>query len=324
MSFRLWRTRAIVSLLVAIPALASAQSYPSKSIRMVIGVPPGGTNDVVGRLVAQKLSTQLGQQVLVENRAGAGGNIGGEIVVKSPPDGYVIYLGSIGTMVINPSLYPNMPWETLRDFAPISRLTSVPQLLIVHPSVPARNVRELIAYAKARPGQLNFASGSTGSAIHLAGEVFKSMAGVDMVHIPYKGGGPALIDLLAGQVSLMFDQIVTGLPPVRQGKLRALGVTTLGRSPVAMDIPTIAEAGLPGYDVTTWHGLFAPAATPRDIVNRLSSETAKALQSKDISEKFLALGADPVASTPEQFIAFLKAELAKWAKVVKESGAKLE
>jgi len=324
MNLRLCRAFIIASLTVAMPGLALAQAYPTKSIRMLVGVPPGGTNDIVARLVSQKLSTQLGQQVIVENRAGASGNIAGEIVVKSPADGYTIYLGSVGAMAINPSFYPNMPYDTLRDFAPISQLTSVPQLLVIHPSVPANDVRQLIAYAKARPGQLNFASGSSGSAIHLAGELFKSMAGVSMVHVPYKGSNPAMIDLLAGRVSLMFDQIVTSLPLVRQGKLRALGVTTLKRSPVAPDIPTIAEAGLPGYEISTWHGLFAPAATPRDIVNRLSSETAKALQSKDISEKFLAQGADPVASSPEQFATFLKAEIAKWAKVIKESGAKLQ
>jgi len=323
MTLRLCRAFVIVSLIVAMPGVAWAQTYPAKPIHMIVGTPPGGTNDVVARLVGQRLATQLGQPVLVENRAGAGGNIGGEVVVKSPPDGYTIYLGSIGTMVINQHLYQNKPWDTLRDFAPISQLTSVPQLLVVHPSVPAHDVRQLIALAKAKPGQLNFAA-SAGSAVHLATEMFKSMAGVDMVHIPYKGTAPAMIDLLGGQISLMFDQIVTALPPVRQGKLRALGVTTLRRSPAAMEIPTIAESGVPGYDVATWHGLFAPAATPRDIVNRLSNETAKALQSKDIKEKFLAQGADPVANSPEQFTVYLKSELEKWAKVVKESGAKLE
>jgi len=324
MTLRLCRAFIIVSLIVAMPCVALAQAYPTKAIHLIVGVPPGGTTDVIARLISPKLSAQLGQQVIVENRAGAGGNIGAEFVVKSPPDGHTIYLGPIGTMSINSSLYPHMTWDTLRDFAPISQLTSIPQMLVVHPSVPANDVGQLIALAKSRPGQLNFASASAGSATHLAAELFKSMSGTNIVHIPYKGSGPAMIDLLGGQVSMMFEQIVTALPPVRQGKLRALGVTTLKRSPVAMDIPTIAEAGLPGYDVTTWHGLFAPAATPRNIVNRLSNETAKALQSKDINEKFLAQGADPVSSTPEQFVAFLKVEIAKWAKVVKESGAKLE
>ncbi len=310
--------------LLILPGLAVAQSFPSKPIRMVVGSVPGGTNDVVGRLIAQKLSTQLHQPIIVENRAGASGNIGGEVVVKSPPDGYTIYLGAIGTMVINPHLFTNKPWDTLRDFAPISQLTSIPQLLVVHPSVSAHNVRELIALAKAMPGELNLASGASGSAQHLAGEMFKNMTGTNIMHIPFKGGGPALIAVIGGQVSLIFDQIVTALPAARQGKLRALGVTTSKRSPAAPDIPTIAEAGVPGYDVATWHGLFAPAATPKDVVNLLSRETAKALQSKEISEKFFAQGAEPVPSTPEQFRGFLKAELEKWAKGVKESGAKLD
>lgn len=324
MTRRPWRTWAIALLSITLPAVAMAQAYPSRSVRVLVGVPPGGTNDVVARLVSQKLSAQLGQQFVVENRGGAGGNIAGEIVAKSPPDGYTIYMASVGAIAINPSFYPNMPYDTLRDLAPISQLTSVPQLLVVHPSVPANDVKQLIAYARAKPGQLNFASGSSGSAIHLAGEMFKTMAGLSMVHIPYKGSNPAMLDLLAGRVSLMFDQIVTSLPLVQQGKLRALGVTTLQRSPIAPDIPTIAEAGLPGYEISTWHGLFAPGATPRDIVNRLSSEAAKALQSKDIHEKYLALGADPVSSTPEQFAAYLKSDIAKWAKVIKDSGAKLD
>lgn len=324
MSLRMREVCTIVALVFAMPVVTLAQSYPAKPIRMLVGVPPGGTTDVLARLVGEQLAKQLGQQIIIENRAGASGNIAGEIVAKAPPDGYTLYLSSIGTFVVNPSLYANMPFDTLRDFAAISQLTSIPQLLVIHPSLPVKDVRELIAYAKGRPGELNFASGSTGSATHLAGEVFNTMANVKLVHIPYKGSGPAMIDLLGGRVSMMFEQIVTALPPVRSGKLRALGVTTLKRSPVAGDIATIAESGLPGYDVTTWHGLVAPAATPRDIVNRLSSETARALQSKELSEKFLAQGADPVSSTPEQFSAFLKSELEKWTKVVKDSGAKLE
>ena len=324
MNLRLYRVCMILSLTIAIPGVAWAQAYPSKPIRMVVGTAPGGTNDVVGRLVAQKLSTQLHQPIIVENRAGASGNIGGEFVVKSPPDGYTIYLGAIGTMVINPHLFTDKPWDTLRDFAPISQLSSIPQLLVVHPSVPAHNVRELIALAKAKPGDLNLASGASGSAQHLAGELFKSMTGTNIMHIPFKGGGPALIAVMGGQVSMIFDQIVTALPAARQGKLRALGVTTSKRSTAAPDIPTIAEEGVPGYDVATWHGLFVPAATPKDVVNLLSRESAKALQSREISEKFFAQGAEPVSSTPEQFREFLKAELEKWAKVVKESGAKLD
>lgn len=303
---------------------AGAQAYPQKPVHLVVGVPPGGTTDVVARLVGQKLAEQMGQQVVIDNRGGAGGNIGAELVAKSAPDGYTLFLATIGTMAINPSLYSKMPFDTLRDFAAISQLTSMPQLLVVHPSVPVKSVKELIAYAKSRPGQLTFASGGTGTAIHLAGELFKTMAGVDMVHVAYKGSSPAMTDLIGGQVSLMFDQILTALPHVQSGRLRGLAVTTEKRSPAAPQIPTIAEAGLPGYAVTTWHGLLAPAGTPRDIVNRLSSEAAKALQNPDVRNKFASQGVDPISSTPEQFAAMMKSELEKWRKVIAASGTKID
>jgi tripartite-type tricarboxylate transporter receptor subunit TctC len=270
------------------------------------------------------LGEQLGQQFVIDNRGGAGGNIGAEAVAKSPPDGYTLFLATIGTMAINPNLYSKMPFDTLRDFAAISQLTSMPQLLVVHPSVPAKSVKELIAYAKSHPGHLNFASGGSGTAIHLAGELFKSMANVDMVHIAYKGSSPAMTDLLGGQVSLMFDQILTALPHVQSGKLRALAVTTAKRSRAVPQIPTIAEAALPGYAVTTWHGLLAPAGTPRETVDRLSTETAKALQSAEILDRFATQGVEPVSSTPEQFAAMMKSELEKWRKVILASGTKLE
>ena len=301
-----------------------AQTYPQKPVRIVVGVPAGGTTDVVARLVGQKLGEQMGQQVVIDNRGGAGGNIGAELVAKAPPDGYMLFLATIGTMAINPSLYSKMPFDTLRDFAAISQLTSMPQLLVVHPSVPVKNVKELIAYAKSRPGQLTFASGGSGTAIHLAGELFKTMAGVDMVHVAYKGGGPAMTDVIGGQVSLMFDQILTSLPHVQSGRLRGLAVTTANRSPAAPQIPTIAEAALPGYAVTTWHGLLAPAGTPRDIVNRLSSEAARTLQNPDVREKFASQGVDPISSTPEQFAAMMKSELDKWRKVIAVSGTKID
>ena len=303
---------------------ATAQIYPQKPIRLVVGVPAGGTTDVVARLVGQKLGEQMGQQVVIDNRGGAGGNIGAEFVAKAPPDGYTLFVATIGTMTINPSLYSKMPFDTLRDFAAITQLTSMPQLLVVHPSVPVKTVKELIAYAKSRPGQLNFASGGSGTAIHLAGELFKTMAGVNIVHVAYKGGGPAMTDLIGGQVSLMFDQILTALPHVQSGRLRGLAVTTEKRSPAAPQIPTIAEAALPGYAVTTWHGLLAPAGTPREIVNRLSSEAAKALQSADMRDRFAAQGVDPVSSTPEQFSAMMKTELEKWRRVIAAAGAKLD
>jgi len=316
--------RVSVSLVLVSSAPAFAQAYPVKPIRLVVGVPAGGTNDMVARLVGQKLGALLGQQIVVDNRPGANGNIGAEYVVRSVPDGYTLFLASIGTNSINQSLYPNMPFDTLRDFAMISQLTSIPQILVVHPTVPANDVQQLIDYAKSNPQRVSFASGGTGSAGHLAGELFKSRAGVDMLHVPYKGSAPALQDLLGGQVGAMFDQVVTSLPHVRSGKLRALAVTTLKRTPVAPDLPTIAESGLAGYSVTTWHGLLAPAATPREIVERLSKETAKALGSPEVREKFLAQGAEPTPSTPEQFRAFIESEIEQWAKVVKVSGAKLD
>ena len=310
--------------ILASSQLAQAQAYPVKPVRLIVGVPPGGTTDVVARLVGQNLTEQLGQQVVIENRGGAGGNIGAEIVAKAPPDGYTLFLATIGTMAINPSLYAKMPFDTLRDFAAISQLTSMPQMLIVHPSIPAKNVKELIAFGKANPGKLNFASGGSGTAIHLAGELFKTMAGVEMVHIAYKGSGPAMTDLIGGQVSLMFDQILTALPQTQSGKVRALAVTTAQRSPAAPSIPTLAEAALPGYHVTTWHGLLAPAGTPKEIVTRLSTETAKALQHADIRAKFASQGVDPVSSTPDQFAAMMKIEIEKWRKVIAVSGTKLE
>jgi len=313
---------ALAAALLACPP-AFAQSYPAKPVRIVVGVPPGGTTDVVARLVGQKLAGQLGQQVVIDNRGGAGGNIGAELVAKSAPDGYTLFLATIGTMTINPHLYRQMPFDTLRDFAAVSQLTSMPQVLALHPSVPARTLRDLIALARAQPGSLNFASGGSGTAIHLAGELFKSMTGTQMVHVPYKGSAPAMTDLLSGQVSIMFDQIVTAMPHVQSGRLRALGVTTAKRSAIAPDLPTLGESGLPGYEITTWHGLLAPAGTPREIVAKLSGETARALQAADVREKFAGQGVDPVSSTPEQFHAFMQSELEKWGKVVKASGARV-
>jgi len=305
-------------------AASAADAYPNKPIRLLVGVPPGGANDFVARTIAQQLSTQLGQPVIVENRGGAGGNIAADAVAKSPPDGYTLFLSVIGTMAINPSLYPSLPFDSIRDFATISQLTSMPQVMLVHPSIPAKTLQEFIAYAKNNPGKINFASGGSGTATHLAAELFKTMAGVDMVHVPYKGNGPATVDLLTGRVAVMFDQIATALPTVRDGRLRALGVSTAKRSPAAPDIPTLSESGLPGYDVTTWHGLVAPAGTPRPIIDRLHEEVVKALASPQVRERFEGAGIVPVSSTPEQFEAFTQAELLRWRTVVKASGAKVE
>jgi tripartite-type tricarboxylate transporter receptor subunit TctC len=303
---------------------APAQTYPDKPIRLVVPFPAGGTTDILARAVGQKLGEHLGQQVVVDNKPGAGGNIGSDIVAKSAPDGYTLVMGTVGTHAINASLYKKMPYDHIKDFVPVSLVALVPNILVVHPSVPANSVKELIAYAKANPGKLNFASSGNGTSIHLSGELFKTTAGVEMTHVPYKGSAPAVTDLLGGQVQLMFDNMPSALPHVKAGKLKALGVTTAKRFPAAPDIPAIAEAGVPGYEASSWFGVLAPAGTPKEIVNKLSSEIAKILQTPEIKERLLSQGAEPVGNTPDQFAAFIKAETAKWAKVVKESGATVD
>lgn len=306
-------------------ASVSSQSYPSRPIRLVVPYPPGGPLDIMARAIGQKLTEAWSQPVVVDNRAGAGGNIGADLVAKSPADGYTLLMGAVATHAINPTLYGKLPYDAVKDFAPLALVAQVPNILVVNPAVPARSVGELIELARARPGYLNFGSGSTGSTGHLAGELFKTMAGVQMVHIPYKGGAPAMADLLAGQVQLMFDNLANALPNVRAGRLRALAVTTLARSPAVPDLPTIAEAGLPGFDLTTWFGLMAPAGTAPEIVAKLNAEIVRALAAKDMRERLEKMGAEPPANnTPERFAAFIRAEAAKYAKVVKDSGARVE
>ena len=306
-------------------ANAYAQSYPSKPIRLVVPYPPGGPLDIMARAIGQKLTEAWSQPVVVDNRAGAGGNIGADLVAKGPADGYTLLMGAVATHAINPTLYAKIPYDPVRDFTPVALVAQVPNILVVNPSVPAKSVKELIALARARPGYLNFGSGSTGSTGHLAGELFKTMAGVQMVHIPYKGGAPAMADLLAGQVQLMFDNLANALPNVKAGRLRALAVTTLARSPAMPDLPTMAESGLPGFDLTTWFGLMVPAGTPPEIVAKLNAEIVRALNAKDMRERLEKMGAEPPANnTPEHFAAFVRAEAAKYAKVVKDSGAKVE
>jgi tripartite-type tricarboxylate transporter receptor subunit TctC len=302
----------------------SAQQYPSKPIRFVVPYPPGGPLDTIARLLGAKVGESLGQPVVVDNKPGAGGNIGADIVAKSPADGHTILMGAVATHAINPTLYKSIPYDPIKDFAPVTQVASTPNVLVVHPSVPATSVREFIAYAKANPGKLNFGSGSTGSAGHLAGELFKSMAGVEMAHIPYKGAAPAMQDLVGGQIQLMFDNLASSLGQVKAGKIRALAVTTAKKTPLAPELPTIAESGLPGFDISTWFGIFVPAGTPKAAVDRLYDEFAKALNAPDVREKMFALGAEPVASRPEDFAAFVKAEAAKYAKLVKSSGAKVD
>jgi tripartite-type tricarboxylate transporter receptor subunit TctC len=307
----------------ALAGAASAQSFPSKPLRLICPFPPAGAVDIASRATAHELTKILGQTVAVENRPGAGGNLGTDLAAKSPPDGYTLLM-SPSSIAIAPALYSKLPYDPVKDFAPVTLVTSVPNVLVVHPSVPAKSVRELIALAKTRKGELNFASGSTGSAGHLAGELFKTMAGVDMVHIPYKGAAPAVTDLLAGHVSLMFDNLASGLPNIKAGRARALAVTTMKRSPFLPELPTISESGLRGFDIGTWFGVFAPAGTPREIVMRLNAEISRALKTPVMKERLATLGAEAMPNTPEAFGAFVKAEMAKYREIVRASGAKVD
>ncbi|WP_198971557.1 Bug family tripartite tricarboxylate transporter substrate binding protein [Xylophilus sp. ASV27] len=315
---------AAAACLAAMPASAQ-QAWPSaKPITIVVPFAAGGTTDILARIVGLHLGTELGQQVIVDNRAGAGGNIGGQLVARAPADGYTLLMGTVGTHAINQSLYKKMPFDPIKDFAPISRVANVPNLLVANPQQPFRTVPELIAYAKAHPGKVNFGSSGNGSSIHLSGELFKSLAKVDMVHVPYKGSAPAVTDLLGNQIAIMFDNLPSAIQYVRAGRLRPIALTTAKRSPELPDVPTIAEAGLPGYEATSWFGLLAPAKTPADIVNRIDAALVKVLANPEVKKKLSEQGAEPYAETPEQFAAFIKAETAKWASVVKESGASLD
>lgn len=313
------------ALMLAMPAgTVLAQAYPAKPVRMVVPFPAGGATDIVGRLIAQKLSEAWGQQVIVDNRGGAGGTLGSDIAAKSAPDGHTILVATSSTHAIAPSLYARLPYDPVRDFAPVTLLASATILLAVHPSVPAKNVRELIALGKKQPQALSFASSGNGGISHLVGEHFKSVSGIQMLHVPYKGDTPALVDLVSGQVSLMFGTAVSFLPYVKSGKLNALAITNPKRSPIVPAVPTVAESGLPGFEALQWFGIFAPAGTSKEIVARLNGEIVKILRMPDVRDRLGGLGADVVGNTPEQFAAFQKADAAKWAKVVKESGAKIE
>jgi tripartite-type tricarboxylate transporter receptor subunit TctC len=303
---------------------AQAPAYPTRPIRLVVPFPPGGATDILAREVAKHLTDAWGQSVVVDNRPGAGGNIGSELVAKAAPDGYTLEMGTVGTHAINASLYSKMPYDHVKDFVPVILVAGVPNVLEVNPSVPVNSVQELIAYAKANPNKLNFASSGSGTSIHLSGELFKVMAGVQMTHVPYKGSAPALQDLLGGQVQLMFDNLPPSLPQIKAGKLRALAVTSATRAPALPDVPTVAEAGLPGFEASSWFGVLAPAGTPPDIVTKLNAEIAKWLTSPEAKEKLAGVGANIAGGTPEDFARHIQAETAKWAKVVKESGAKVD
>ena len=297
-------------------------AYPSKPIRFLVGFPPGGTNDIVARVIAPKLGENLGQQVIVDNRGGANTAIATEIGARAVPDGYTILLNAPGHAT-NPALM-KLSFDSLRDFAFITLIAEAQNLLVAHPSLPARNVKELIALSKKNPGQINYGSSGTGTTVHLSAALFEYMTGVKWVHIPYKGGGPGLIALLSGEVSLYFGNMPTVIRQARDGKLRALAVTGAKRAPAAPDIPTVAESGVPGYDVTAFYGLSAPVKTPKPILDRLHAEAVRAINAPDIREKLQSLGADPVGNTPEQYAAFMQAEIAKWGKVIKAAGIKGE
>jgi len=303
---------------------AGAQEYPTKPIRLVITYPPGGNTDLVGRALALKLGEFMGQQVVVDNRGGAGGVLGSMITAQSAPDGYTIMLGTSAGMVINPLLSRKLTYDPVKDFAPVSMVVIVPQLLVINPQLPVKNVRELIAFAKAKPGYLNAGSSGVGTPNHFGTELLKWLAGVDIVHVPYKGGAPALTDLLGGQIQMAFSSVPAVLPHIKAGRLVALGVGSAKRSPALPNIPTIAEAGVPGYEYTTWYGVFAPAKTPRTLIARLNAEIVKAMETPDIKDRFTALGGDPDPGTPEELRAYMANESAKWAKIIKAANIRVE
>jgi tripartite-type tricarboxylate transporter receptor subunit TctC len=317
------RRLAALAVLAAAALPAFGQAWPAKPVRVIVPYPPGGPVDISARLLAPRLQEALGQPFLVENKPGAGGNIGADFVAKSAPDGYTIGMGAIATHAINPALMASVPYDPIKDFRHLALVVQVPNVLVVNTGLPVRSVAELVAYAKARPGKLDFASGSTGSTGHLAGELFKQMTGTFMVHIPYKGAPPAVADLLAGRVHLMFDNLASALPNVKAGKLRALAVTTLKRSASLPDLPTLDESGLKGFDMTTWWGLMGPAGMNADVVQRLSAEILKAMDAPEVQARLRAMGMEGSAvRTPEQFTAFVDAERKLYAKLVKQSGAK--
>jgi tripartite-type tricarboxylate transporter receptor subunit TctC len=328
MSIRRRSLVAFAAAALAARSLRAQGAWPTRAVRVVVPFAPGGTTDILARALAPELAKAFGQGFIVDNRAGAGGNLGADIVAKSPPDGYTLVMGTVGTQAINPSLYPKMPYDAAKDFAPITLVAGVPNVLVMNPAkakaAGITDVRSLIAYARANPGKLNMASSGNGTSIHLAGELFKSMTGTYMVHFPYKGSGPALLDLVGGTMDLMFDNLPSALPHVKAGKLVALAVTSSERSAALPDVPTVAEAGVKGFEATSWFGLLAPAGTPADIVQRIQQESAKALASPALKERLLSQGAIPGGMPPAEFGRFIATETKKWAAVVKSSGAKVD
>lgn len=314
----------IIGAMLLVPMSTWSQDYPTKLIRLIVPFAPGGTNDIYGRLIGVRLSETLRQQVVIDNRPGAGGSIGADLAAKSPSDGYTLVIGHIGTLAVNPTLYPKLPYDPVKDFQPISMLAKVANILVVHPSLPAKSVKELIALAKAKPGALVYGSGGVGGAGHLATEYFKMMAKINIVHVPYKGTGPALIDLLAGQTQLVFAGVPGIAPHVKAGKLRALGVSTVKRLAAFPLLATIDEAGVPGYEATQWYGVLAPAGTREPIVAKLNGAIVSALETAQMRERLAADGSEPFGSTPAEFLDFIKKEIVRWAPVIKAAGMRAE
>ena len=304
-------------------AQTGAAGFPNKPMKIVVTFSTGGAPDILARLIGDRMTADWGQPVVIDNKPGAGGNTGSDFVAKSPADGYTLVLGTVGTHSINGALYAKMPYDMVKDFAPVTLLATTPNMLVINNDVPAKNLNEFIALGR-KEGKMSFASSGSGTSIHVSGELFKTMTGIDMTHIPYKGRATAIPDVLGGRVTMMFDNMPSSLPLVKDGKLRALGVTSAQRSPAAPDIPTIAEQGLPGFDAVSWFAMFAPAGTPKAIVDKLQVEVKKILQSSEVGRKLAEIGLEVVASTPEELAAYQRAEIAKWAKVVKDSGAKVE
>ena len=313
---------AVSAIAAAAPALG--QEYPARPIRFVLGFAPGGASDTMARAIGTRLSEGLGQPVVIDNRAGAGGNIAAEIVAHSIPDGYTMFLGNNGVLAVNVSLYPKLPFDPVKDFAPVILIASQPNVLVVHPAVAAKSVKELVALLKSKPGQFNYASPGAGTTGHLAAELFKTMAGVSYTIIPFKGGGPAALAMLSGETQFTFATALSVQGHIKSGKLRSLAVTTAKRSPSFPDLPTVAEAGVPGFDAITWHGVVVPARTPQAVIARLNREFNKLLQTAEIRERLFALGSDIIGGEPKQLTEYMRVEIPRWAKVIKESGARPE